>query len=368
MEIEEWNEYGELKEHVTMYYDEFTQPPISQRPKTPPPKPATSTKPSAITQTTEKITLPAPPSSAKSSSSVSALENSTVGKSTLPVRSAAGSIAEEAAKKAKEMRLQALREKVYGKDGKKLEEKNMRNSDANKNASGAKDVGNERKEESENYEGESDEKSEDDTEDDSDIDSEDESEPEHGVASRTKTPKSGSEAQGHGGTSSIQSPRSSTWKNRRSSSTGSAASDEMRAMLQSPNSTSWKPTDVNKPITNFAGAVVVSSASDADIAAVEKSETIPEVPEPDDSEEAREKAKQKAEEKARKKTIKAKERTNPKKDKDKMNEKKKSNKKDDKGKEKGKEKAKSKSISDKDKDKTKKKTHPGKESSKVTTK
>ena len=36
VEIEDWNEYGELKQHVKIYYDEFTIPNIHNKPKDPP--------------------------------------------------------------------------------------------------------------------------------------------------------------------------------------------------------------------------------------------------------------------------------------------------------------------------------------------
>ncbi|EGY21672.1 uncharacterized protein VDAG_03112 [Verticillium dahliae VdLs.17] len=36
VEIEDWNEYGELRQHVKIYYDEFTIPTIHNKPKDPP--------------------------------------------------------------------------------------------------------------------------------------------------------------------------------------------------------------------------------------------------------------------------------------------------------------------------------------------
>ncbi|KXX82817.1 hypothetical protein MMYC01_200537 [Madurella mycetomatis] len=107
VEIEEWNEYGELKEHVTFYYDEFTQPSISQAPKPAPPvAPAAATttsssKPAAPPAAPAPVPPPAPsPKTAQPPKTTA-----------LPVRS----IAEEAAQKAKQVHLQSLRDKVHGK-------------------------------------------------------------------------------------------------------------------------------------------------------------------------------------------------------------------------------------------------------------
>ncbi|KAK4230606.1 hypothetical protein QBC38DRAFT_452241 [Podospora fimiseda] len=99
VEIEEWNEYGELKQHVKIYYDEFTIPSISQAPPPQPPKPAA-----------EPIPLMAPkapePLKTKSTTTTTPAAGATI---TLPIRS----IAEEAAQKAKQVQLQALRDRVH---------------------------------------------------------------------------------------------------------------------------------------------------------------------------------------------------------------------------------------------------------------
>ncbi|KAK3995409.1 hypothetical protein QBC44DRAFT_25463 [Cladorrhinum sp. PSN332] len=97
VEIEEWNEYGELKQHVKIYYDEFTIPSISQAPPPQPPKPAAA----PIPLMAPKAELPKP---AKTTTPAA---GATI---TLPIRS----IAEEAAQKAKQSQLQALRDKVHG--------------------------------------------------------------------------------------------------------------------------------------------------------------------------------------------------------------------------------------------------------------
>ncbi|KAK0670354.1 hypothetical protein QBC41DRAFT_94685 [Cercophora samala] len=94
VEIEEWNEYGELKQHVKIYHDDFT---IPSRSAAPPPvvqKPVTTSKPPlppVAPQNLVKATTPAPQHPAS-----------------LPIRS----IVEEAAQKAKKIQLDSLRSKA----------------------------------------------------------------------------------------------------------------------------------------------------------------------------------------------------------------------------------------------------------------
>ncbi|KAL2124752.1 hypothetical protein VTJ04DRAFT_1117 [Mycothermus thermophilus] len=129
VEIEEWNEYGELKDHVTIYYDEFTQPSIHEAASKPVvglSKPATNAAAPTSTATTTTGTSsapappppPAPPAPAPKAATTTTTTAKTSSSSSpapaaLPIRS----IAEEAAAKAKQVHLQALREKVYGKGG-----------------------------------------------------------------------------------------------------------------------------------------------------------------------------------------------------------------------------------------------------------
>ncbi|RDA83434.1 hypothetical protein CP532_4413 [Ophiocordyceps camponoti-leonardi (nom. inval.)] len=108
VEIEDWNEYGELKQHVKIYYDEHTIPSIHDKPKQPQRKqqPKSQQKPPPAPPAAPQESAPAPPSS--SSSSAAAASSS----SSLPIRS----VADEAAQKAKALRTKALREKVHGKE------------------------------------------------------------------------------------------------------------------------------------------------------------------------------------------------------------------------------------------------------------
>ncbi|KAG6262575.1 hypothetical protein E4U49_003007 [Claviceps purpurea] len=128
VEIEDWNEYGELKQHVKIYYDEHTIPNIHNKPpepkktQKPAAKPAVSKNTPVATSKTAPAAPPAPSlpkAKAKPSSSSSTPTTTKTGtktpdaesQTTLPMRS----VADEAAQKAKEIRLKSLREKVHGK-------------------------------------------------------------------------------------------------------------------------------------------------------------------------------------------------------------------------------------------------------------
>ncbi|KAG6245890.1 hypothetical protein E4U23_004993 [Claviceps purpurea] len=128
VEIEDWNEYGELKQHVKIYYDEHTIPNIHNKPpepkktQKPAAKPAVSKNTPVATSKTAPAAPPAPSlpkAKAKPSSSSSTPTTIKTGtktpdaesQTTLPMRS----VADEAAQKAKEIRLKSLREKVHGK-------------------------------------------------------------------------------------------------------------------------------------------------------------------------------------------------------------------------------------------------------------
>ncbi|KAI0540665.1 hypothetical protein GGR58DRAFT_459495 [Xylaria digitata] len=135
VEIEEWNEYGELKQHVTIYYDDFTIPPKSQAP--PPvamrplnqPFPTSGIAPSTSSTTKAATTAsppapapPAPPLPTDKDKTKIPLSSPTSAGPTKKTANAAASatkpissIAEEAAKKAKQAQLDRLREKVHGK-------------------------------------------------------------------------------------------------------------------------------------------------------------------------------------------------------------------------------------------------------------
>ncbi|KAG6028937.1 hypothetical protein E4U40_000751 [Claviceps sp. LM458 group G5] len=128
VEIEDWNEYGELKQHVKIYYDEHTIPNIHNKPpepkktQKPAEKPAVAKNTPVATSETAPAAPPAPslpkakakPSSSSSTPVTAKTSTKTPdaeGQTTLPMRS----VADEAAQKAKELRLKSLREKVHGK-------------------------------------------------------------------------------------------------------------------------------------------------------------------------------------------------------------------------------------------------------------
>ncbi|KAK6226777.1 neurofilament protein H [Colletotrichum tabaci] len=269
-EIEEWNEYGELKQHVKIYYDEFTIPDINNKPKEPikkkiikkVPKGTLSGNASASTPASASASGPAPPPApplpkAESSTpptakdkSVETPRASTDSSSTISHRS----IADEAAKKAKELRLQSLREKVYGKKDEKSAEDKKPETDASSVAT----AGSEKKVEV------------------------------AADASKTlESPRKSSVASANSA-SSIQSAKPAGLQSPTTGSWGAVATttnpDTLRETLQSPTTARWKPSDVDKPVTVHMGAAV-ASASQEEIAAVENAETIKEEPDKENSDE-----------------------------------------------------------------------------------
>ncbi|KAM7194732.1 hypothetical protein V8F33_007110 [Rhypophila sp. PSN 637] len=250
VEIEDWNEYGELKMHVKIYYDEFTQPSIHQKPKVPvqPPKPVHPIAAAVAAAASAPKPPPAPaPKQAEPKTTTT----------TLPIRS----IAEEVAQKAKQVKLQGLRDKVHGKGGSadKEEAKDQdKKAEASKSAPAPSGNDGNKSSSSEGEEESSD-------------DSSSPPSPETAGASL-------STARG------LQSPTSTGWKG------GNTLN-----MIQSPTSTSWKPTDVDAPITTYHGSVV-AAASAEEIAAIERAETIKEEDEEDEGEESEEESEEDSEE------------------------------------------------------------------------
>ncbi|KAF5676340.1 cylicin I, partial [Fusarium denticulatum] len=211
VEIEEWNEYGELKEHVTIYFDEFTIPSINDKLPEPPlkrpidltggllasmtPSPvAKAVAAAAASAAAAPKPAPAAPPlpAAKAAASSATPKASTEPKKeekALPVRS----VADEAAQKAKELRLKTLREKVHGKDGAK----------AKKEDTSAKEAGKSK-----------------------------ESETPAAKTDGIQSPTSGSWAETDAGRNAIQSPTSGTWKE---SGPGSISSLKRASVEVSPD-------------------------------------------------------------------------------------------------------------------------------------
>ncbi|KAK4042558.1 hypothetical protein C8A01DRAFT_13858 [Parachaetomium inaequale] len=213
-EIEEWNEYGELKQNVTIYYDEFTQPSISQAPKQPP---------AAAPKAPPAPPAPAPAPKSPAETAMAAAASAAAAKATLPVRS----IAEEAAAKAKQVHLQSLRDKVYGKGNTSPSTEKTTTKTPT-----APTPTTETKRE---------------TKSPTPSDNNDNKKP--------TSPAAG-----------LQSPTSSGWKPPSAPPTA-----------QSPTTTSWKPRDVDAPVTELHGSVVLPASAE-EIAAVERAETIREEP------------------------------------------------------------------------------------------
>ncbi|KAK2032649.1 hypothetical protein LX32DRAFT_636192 [Colletotrichum zoysiae] len=268
-EIEEWNEYGELKQHVKIYYDEFTIPDINNKPKEPikkkiikkVPKGTLSGNASATASTSASAPAPppAPPLPKNESSTPAATKDKSVETPRAPTDNSSTvvhrSIADEAAKKAKELRLQSLRDKVYGKaDAKAAEGKNPE-TDASSVATA-----------------EPDKKAETVT----DVSKIPETHRKPSVASNS----SGSSTQSVK-PAGLQSPTTGSWG---AAVVTNTSPDALRETLQSPTTARWKPSDVDKPVTVHRGAAV-ASASQEEIAAVEKAETITEEPDQENSDE-----------------------------------------------------------------------------------
>ncbi|KAL8370749.1 hypothetical protein RB595_000888 [Gaeumannomyces hyphopodioides] len=260
VEIEEWNEYGELKQHVKIFYDDFTQPSISQAPKLPPVQPKRAVPPAAASAAAAGAVAaakaaagaapkppPAPPAPEKKATPAVAKGPPKPGATTtLPVLS----VAEEAAAKAKQIRLQGLRDKVYGKGNSGPADSKPKEAEAAGKAGAEKEAAEVKKPTA--------------------------------ISLASAAPKTaGAAAKVDAG---LQSPTSGAWKGGSSATGGPASSEDLLRTLQSPTSTAWKPTDVDPPVTSHRGSLV-SPASPEEIEAVEKELAIKEEPEEEEEEE-----------------------------------------------------------------------------------
>lgn len=197
----------------------------------------------------------------------------------MPIRN----IAEEAAAKAKQVHLQSLRDKVYGKGGTKenptkVTDKGGEDPPATKAAD--EDVSPDNKN--------TNEKSLAEAAADALIAPEaagpGKEEEATAASSSASVSASASASSLSSKVAGLQSPTTGTWAD------GAGGPSALDRMLQSPTSTSWRPTDVDPPVTSYRGSMV-SSASADQIEAIEKAEMIREEPEegdaePDETEEA----------------------------------------------------------------------------------
>lgn len=270
VEIEEWNEYGELKQHVTIYYDEFTQPSISQAQKLPPvmkkgpaiAAPTAAAIAASTTTTAAPKAPPLPPASTASTSAPSATKSvakPAAASAALPIRS----IAEEAAAKAKKLHTQSLRDKVYGKGNTGPVKK--AGADEPGKPQGKPETEAKKEEAAKATDGKK------------QVDSAESAE----KKATAKPPGPISLSTPGGAAAGLQSPTTGAWKS--VGAQGPSPEETLRNTLQSPTSTAWKPTDVDPPVTMHRGSVV-SPASAEEIAAVEKELLIKEEPEEEDEE------------------------------------------------------------------------------------
>ncbi|CAN8098988.1 unnamed protein product [Discula destructiva] len=241
-EIEEWNEYGELKQHVKIYFDEHTQPPKGS--VAPVPKYSQPANKDAHPPAVLNFPPPAPvqPSEAqvqsnKIASAISAGH---------PKQQSAKSMAEEAADKAnaraaaaRKARIEELKAKVQkDKDGSASSEDVVKAGEASATAATPE--------------------------------------------TKTEPPTEGlsnlslaTQPLASPGTSGLQSPTSGAWKE-----TGGSIEDNLRTTIQSPMSTSWKPpAETSLAEDTFAGAKVVSVSAE-EAKKIEDQEMIKEEPEP----------------------------------------------------------------------------------------
>ncbi|KAK1714879.1 uncharacterized protein CLUP02_05997 [Colletotrichum lupini] len=275
VEIEEWNEYGELKQHVKIYYDEFTIPDINNKPKEivkkkiikKVPKGTLAAKAAAAASSSESSSSapappPAPPLPKDDTSSAPApAKDRPANTPKSPVESATTashqSIADEAAKRAKEIRLKLLREKVQAAADKRAEDEAAAASAATTTAAEP-----EKKAEAKAA-----------------------AEPTTATPETPRKPSVASTGSDSSAQSAkplgLQSPTTGSWGITANTATNA---DALRETLQSPTTARWKPSDVDKPVTVHMGAEV-ASASQEEIAAVEKAEAIKEEPSQENSDE-----------------------------------------------------------------------------------
>ncbi|KAG6363131.1 hypothetical protein INS49_008226 [Diaporthe citri] len=244
VEIEEWNEYGELKQHVKIYYDEFTQPKkgaVAPVPKYKQPEDKTPYPPAMLNPPPppERVKSPAEQNANKIAQAVkNSSNNNTVKAATRSVAEEAAQKAKETAQKAKKAKLEALREKVHGKKAEAGGEEGEATKDEQAAASPSTATG-------------------------ASADP-----PTKEMSQLSVAASASSSATGAG----LQSPTSGAWKNSGDASLGAALHT-----VQSPTTATWKaPAE-----ETFAGARV-ESASAEEIERIENREAIKEEPEPEE--------------------------------------------------------------------------------------
>jgi len=235
VEIEDWNEYGELKQHVTMYYDEFTTPSnatasksVVQTPSGTPSKPPVNQKEN-VQPVTPAIASPKEVEPSKMTSGGQSSAFTQTSSFTLAMRQAG----QEAAQKAKEVK-KKVAETFVG-------------------------VG--------------------------------KAEPETAKEDGSSIPplplKADPEQHSIDTATLAQSPTSTAWKREIHGKhiVTSSRAIEKSGSLPSPNSTVWGPSNTDHPLTMYRGSSVEEVSAEC-IKKIEEEETIPEEDEEDeDSEE-----------------------------------------------------------------------------------
>lgn len=258
-EIEEWNEYGELKQHVTIYFDEHTQPPkgsVAPVPKYRQPENKEAHPPAVLN-------FPPPTPVLPSEAQVQANKIASAVSASHQKQESAKSMAEEAAEKANERasvarkaRIEDLRAKAKSSKGESpaASEDVSKEGEAAAPATPAADT-----------------------------------EPLAKDLSRLSiSTQAVTSLDGAG----LQSPTSGAWKE-----TGGGLEDSLRTTIQSPTSSSWKtPAETSLAQDTFAGARVESISAVEEAKKTESENTIKEEPEPSSSDEVKKEAEVKEEE------------------------------------------------------------------------
>lgn len=240
-EIEEWNEYGELKQHVQIYQDEFTQPPkgsVAPVPKYKQPANKEAHPPAVLN-------FPPPKPVSPSEAQVQANKIASAVTANQQQQASAKSMAEEAADKAKEKaaaarkaRIEELRAKVNKSKGESSE------SPKEGEAAAAPTI---------------------------------ETEPPTKELSQLSIK---SEPLSSPGAAGLQSPTTTAWKE-----SGGNLNDRLRSTMQSPKTSSWKPpAETSLAAETFAGARVESISAE-EAKEIERQEMIKEEQEPVSSDE-----------------------------------------------------------------------------------
>lgn len=228
MEVEDWNEYGELKQHVTMYYDEFTTPSKPAAPRSAVPTPSgTPSKPAVSQKENEK---PIPTKSIAESSKPVEAAVAPIGGQATAFSLAMRQVGQEAAQKAKEVKKKAA-ETFVGVG--KAEPEQPADKEEVKVATVPPFLP---------------------------------TEPKPIIATKTL----------------FQCPTTTAW-NRDWHDEITKHSITKVESLQSPNSTSWKPVEFVQPVTSYRGSAVTTASPEC-IKQVEEDSKIPEEDEEDEDE------------------------------------------------------------------------------------